>query len=235
MCIHGQNKHLLRETVNHLAALGCRSLKTNPVSDVGEWKKYGGGESISLDELYERYLEYIPHYYEDGLPLSLQLGGFFAASPRRSASYEVPLVKRPCDPAKACVCGHARQVLYISPDGRALPCMALSGMDVQEKFPLITELGLAKCLTDSFYMSFIDSRASDYLALHPECRSCEYMSWCLGGCRASALEFHENDLMARDEACCRLFREGYVKRLLALMREIRPEAKCFLQEDEFWQ
>ena len=127
-------------------------------------------------------------------------------------------------------------VMYISADGRALPCMSLSGMDIQEKFPLITESGLAACLTDSFYMNFIDTRASDYLALHPECQACEYAPYCLGGCRASALDFNGGtDLMGRDEACCKMLREGYAARVLALMREIKPEARCFLLNDPFWQ
>ena len=236
LCIHGKNKHLLRETVKHLGDLGCRSLKTNPIGDVGEWKKNGYGQSVTTEELFELYLDYIPHFYEDGMPLSLQLGGFFMASPRQPERFDIPLAKGKCDPSKTCVCGHARMVMYISADGRALPCMSLSGMEIQEKFPLITENGLASCLTDSFYMSFIDTRASDYLALHPECQACEYAPYCLGGCRASALDSNDGtDLMGRDEACCRMLREGYAARVLALMQKIRPEATCFLLRDPFWQ
>ena len=33
MCLHSGNKHLLRETVKKLGELGCRSLKTVPISD----------------------------------------------------------------------------------------------------------------------------------------------------------------------------------------------------------
>ena len=80
MCIHNGNKRLLRKTVSRLAELGCRSLKTNPISNVGAWKEGGYGESISLDELYQTYLDYIPEFYEDGMPLSLQLGGFFSVN-----------------------------------------------------------------------------------------------------------------------------------------------------------
>ncbi len=236
MCIHDKNKHLLRDTVNRLVELGCRSLKTNPVGDVGEWKKNGYGQTVSIEELFELYLDYIPHFYEDGMPLAIQLGGLFSASPGKPDRFDIPLAKGRCDPQKTCVCGHARMVMYISADGRALPCMSLSGMDIQEQFPLITETGLADCLTDSFYMEFIDRRASDYLALHPECRSCEYAPYCLGGCRASALEHNGGtDLMGRDEACCKMFREGYAARVLTLMRRIRPEANCLLAEDPFWQ
>ena len=32
------------------------------------------------------------------------------------------------------VCGHARNQMYISAEGRALPCMSLSGQDIQNKF-----------------------------------------------------------------------------------------------------
>ena len=235
MCIHGQNKHLLRETVKHLAALGCRSLKTNPIGDVGEWKKNGYGRTISQDELYELYLDYIPLYYKDNMALAIHLGGFFMASPQRPGYFDIPLLKSRCVPEKMCICGHARTVMYISPDGRVLPCMSLSGMDIQERFPVITEQGLQKCLTDSFYMDFINTRASEYLWHNPECQACEYAPFCLGGCRASALDHNGgSDLMGRDEACCKLFREGYAVRLLRLMKRLRPEAKTFAYNDAFW-
>lgn len=235
MCIHRHNKHLLRETVNHLHDLGCESLKTNPVTDVGEWKKNGYGKAIPEEEMFDLYLDYIPKYYEDGMPLSLLLGGLFSAEPEKPERFDIPIAKAKCDPAKTCVCGHACQEMYISPEGRALPCMALSGMEIQKQFPLIPEIGLAACLNDSFYMNFIDSRASDYLALHPECQACEFAPYCLGGCHAGALECNNGtDLMGRDEASCKLFREGYAARVLALMKTIRPEARCTTLEDEFW-
>lgn len=223
MCIHGGNKHLLRQTVNQLAAWGCRSLKTNPISDVGAWKEGGYGESISLEELYGLYLDYIPHYYEDGMPLSLQLGGFFSASPRDPGVYGIPCMKNRRDPEKTCVCGHARLVMYISAEGRALPCMALSGMGIQEEFPLIPELGLARCLTDSRYMRLIDARAAEVLSRNPDCRDCEHALQCLGGCRASALETSPGDVMAIDRATCAIFRGGWIERIGETMGRIRPD------------
>lgn len=226
MCLHQGNKHLLRETVNQLAEWGCRSLKTTPISNVGAWKENGYGESIGVDELYQVYLDYIPHYYADGMPLSLQLGGFFSASPDEPLRYDIPSLKHCKDPEKTCVCGHARAVMYISAEGRALPCMALSGMTVQEEFPLVTELGLSRCITDSRYMRLIDTRASELLKHNPECAACEHAMACLGGCRASALETTPDDILAPDQAVCRLFKGGWVGKIQARMKEIRPEARC---------
>ena len=215
MCIHQNNKHTLRQSVNLLASWGCRHLKTNPISNVGAWKEGGYGESIGRQELYQLYLDYIPQYYEDGMPLDLQLGGFFMGR-RGDPDHSGPASQKNCrDPETMCICGHARQVMYISPEGRTLPCMALSGMDIQKEFPLIGELGLQKCLTDSRYLKLINTRASEYFAHNPDCASCEYARVCVGGCRASALEGNPDDILGPDLATCEIFRGGWVSKIEA--------------------
>lgn len=231
MCIHNGNKHLLRETINRLAELGCGSLKTNPISNVGAWKEGGYGESIPMQELYQIYFDYIPAYYEDGMPLSLQLGGFFSASPHRPDRYDVPCMKHCSNPETTCVCGHARMVMYISAEGRALPCMSLSGMDIQQEFPLIPEVGLAKCITDSRYMSLIDTRATTILEHNPECAKCPHALECLAGCRASALEFSPTDILAPDLATCGIFKGGWPEKIHELMKGILPVTDKSMKED----
>ena len=221
MCIHQRNKHTLRDSVNLLASLGCGSLKTNPISNVGAWKEGGYGPGIGMEELFQTYLDYIPRYYEDGMPLSLQLGGFFSASPRDPERWSIPLEKNCDDPDRVCVCGHARMVMYISAEGRALPCMALSGMPIQENYPLIPELGLRACITDSSYMRLIETRASEVLAHDPECRACPHAARCLGGCRASALETAPDDIMGRDMCACAIFRDGWDEKIRAVMEEVK--------------
>ncbi len=220
MCLHRGNKHLLRRTVNRLAALGCRSLKTVPISDVGAWKEGGYGPGISLEELYGLYLDYIPKYYEDGMPLAIQLGGFFCADPQKPREYDIPSMKSCSDPSNLCVCGHARMVMYISAEGRTLPCMALSGMDIQQQFPLIGEIGLAACLTDSAYMSLIETRASEILAHNLECAACEYALQCLGGCRAAALETMPEDILSPDRATCAIFKGGWAEKIYRQMAQL---------------
>jgi len=226
MCIHQGNKHLLRETVKRLGELGCSSLKTNPISNVGAWKEGDYGESISMQELYQIYLDYIPRYYEDGMLLSLQLGGFFSATPKRPGEYDIPSMKHCSNPDKTCVCGHARMVMYISAEGRALPCMALSGMEIQDEFPLIPEMGLARCITDSRYMRLIDTRATEVLEHNPECKTCKHAMECLAGCRASALETNPTDILAPDPAACEIFKGGWVEKIQQVMAEVDPELKC---------
>ena len=237
MCIHWANRHTLRATMNHLKDVGCGWVKTCPVSNTGEWRKNGYGESIDNRALFQTYLDYLPQYYEDGMPVPMMLGGFFSASPEKPLEYDVPLFRPPAEPRKCVVCGHARHVMYISPEGRALPCMSLTGSSVQAEFPLIPEIGLARCITDSRYMDFINTRADKVLEHNPECTQCTFRLWCQGGCRASGLSDSGdlNDLLYRDSACCELFRGGWIVKIMRLMRQIRPDAQSILLKDEFWK
>lgn len=189
LCLHQRNKHTLRESVNLLASLGCGHLKTNPASMSGAWIENAGEDHLTMEELFEIYLEYIPRFFEDGAPLSLQLGGFFMAR-KGEDKFRLPSVKSDnADTAgKQVVCGHARHTMYISAEGRVMPCMSLSGLDVQKDFPLVTEDGLAKCLTDSFFMNMVSETVDQYLSHNAECAECEAKYLCCAGCRASALE-----------------------------------------------
>ena len=186
-------------------------------------KENGYGESISLPELYQLYYDYIPKYYEDGMPLALMLGGFFSASPDEPDEYSIPLRKNCSDPSAVCVCGHARMVMYISAEGRTLPCMSLSGSEIQNEFPSIIESGLSECLSDSYYMRLLETRGSEILEHNSDCKACRYALNCLSGCRASALETSSGDLLGKDIAACTLFRGGWADRIIEKMKEIGPK------------
>ena len=141
------------------------------------------------------------------------------------SKYDIPSMKNCSNPDKTCVCGHARMVMYISAEGRTLPCMALSGMDIQQDYPLIPAIGLAKCITDSRYMELINTRAAEVLKHNPECASCEYAMQCLAGCRASALETSPTDILAPDMAICGIFKGGWTEKIAELMKDILPQEK----------
>ena len=226
MCIHQGNRHLLGQSLNTLAAHHVGSCKVNPVVDTQMWQKFGANYSISVPEVLETYLEYVPHFFEDGMPMTLMLGGFFFCR-KGSDIWEIPLQKY--DSTDQClrqtVCGHARMVMYLSPEGRMLPCMSLSDMDIQNDYPLISEIGLRKGMSDSKYMELIDTRIDRFLEITPECGRCEYARICAGGCRASGLFSAPDDIFAPDRAACAIFREGYGRRLEAALREVAPNKR----------
>jgi len=226
MCIFRANKDTLRKTINHLASLGVRNIKTNPVSNSELWLKNGGGEALTTEELYNIYLEYIPHYYEDNQPMGhVMLGGFFYKN-NNDGKFSIPLYHNYKNLDDACVCGHARGTMYIGPDGRGSTCMGICDMEVTKVFPLVQEIGMKKCLTDSEYMTFIDTRATKIIEHNKErCGNCEYKNNCAGGCRAGALGDHPNDLLGIDEYACFLFKGGYIEKIKAAVKSVAPDEK----------
>lgn len=220
LCLHRGNKDTLRESVKLLGDLNVRSLKISPVVAVGEWSAMPSEMSLTDEEVYETYLEYLPKYIEDGRPMGLMLGNLFACD--GSEKYIIPGYHNLCESnmKNHCICGHARTHMYIAADGRILPCMPLAGADeVAAKFPLITETELKDALNDSWYMSCIDTKLKDFLENNEECSSCEHRLNCAGGCRGSALNYDSSNYYGIDRAACLLFKNGYIGRLEKIMEQ----------------
>ncbi len=230
MCLWRDNLPTLRGSVQLLAELGCRALKTTPIADTGAWAEGGCSAAHDLPEeaLFQAYLDYLEDFYRDLPPMEVHLGGFFLADGRRPDRYHLPAIHRYSAPLRASLCVHARSHMYISAEGRALTCMALAGMEeaFQARYPLVQEIGLRQALTDSTYMELIDTRAGAVIAHNEKCRVCPHREQCLGGCRASALCAHPGDILAPDETTCRLWRGGWLDRIRAKVRELRPTAVC---------
>ena len=229
MCLWKENAHTLRDSINYLASVGCRSLKTNPVADTGAWREGGYAKKHGLDsgETDAIYFDYIDDFYRDLPEISLHLGGFFVADGREPDMYSLPAVHVVKDPENSCMCAHARNTIYISAEGRALTCMSISNDDkFQADYPMVQEIGLEKCLTESKYMELINTRASIVLSHNEKCSECKYRLLCLGGCRAAGLLCHPGDILAPDEMTCELFTGGWLQRIIEKVNAIRPAAEC---------
>ena len=219
MCIHKNNSHTLEETINTLAQLGVNSIKTNPVHDTGEWTKEKGIYNLTTKELYDIYLDYIPKFFKAGSPLTIHLGGFFICE-KGQKDYIIPAIR--FDGSKTCknqtICGHARNVMYIGPDGQLLPCMPLAGLEINGPKTFITEMPLHIALNNSNYISLIDTRLDEFLKKNKKCNDCDYKFTCGGGCRAGAL-MSTGDYFGCDESICTLFKDGYIDRIKAVSSE----------------
>ncbi len=218
LCLFQKNKHLLRQSLNTLGAHHVGSCKINPVTESELWlRTTGENATLSMDECFKLYLDYVPHYFEDGEPLALMLGGFFVGLGNGSRKYRIPLEKYPdgFDCSRMTLCGHARSQVYISPESRMLPCLSLSSFDeIQKDFPKITDIGLQKGLTDSSYMQLIDMRLDQFFDINKKCGECQYRTRCGGSCRASALALSGGkDILASDPAACLYFKGGYDQKI----------------------
>lgn len=213
---HRNSVGTMADTMGLLAELGVRSWKTNPTSGSGNWLKESRELDLTAEELYDAYLTLIDEYLEAGSPVDIQLGGFFMCK-KGSHEYCCPAKKSYKDAEKRLkepLCMSARNMMYISADARLLPCIPLSGLPIQDKFPSLEDMTIVEAMRDSLYLERISAPVSQLFDHQAECANCEHRFYCNGGCRAAALmENGGTDYFGVDSWTCLFFKGGYEEKI----------------------
>ena len=203
MCIHRENRDSLRATVHYLADLNVVSLRLNAPQELGLWKQYSKEYALTEDEVWDIYRAYIPRYFEDGMPVDIELDGYFSGK-KGATGYQVPYVHH-ADPngdfSKYPYCESIRYNAYISPEGLLAPCMGFSDTALKDKFPSVLAEHLGDLSLDSFYHDLVETKVSDLMDRNPGCASCEYLPKCCGGCMLEGIT-DDGDFLVPDPRCC---------------------------------
>ncbi|MBQ7560292.1 MAG: SPASM domain-containing protein [Synergistaceae bacterium] len=224
MIIHNGNKHTLRATINHLASLGVSSIKTAYASNVGEWTTHSDNKSIGIKDVFQTYLDYIPQYYSDNMPMDIFFTSFFAADRETPDKYQILCYDESYNPEKILLCPLSRSSANISPEGRVVMCGMMYGTESEKIFPAMPETHFSECINYPEHMKLCDMRASDFLKANEECRTCKFTRHCYGGCRGPAL-IEQNNLMATNKDLCELFYGGWIKKIVDAVKQARPSAE----------
>lgn len=204
MCIHKENRHCLRDTVQYLSDLNVLSLRVNAPQVMGVWKQYADQYALSEKEVWSTYRTYIPRYFADGMPIDLELDGYFRCK-KGSVEYSVPYYRSyepDMDWHKAYYCESLHFNAYISPEARLVPCMGFSDHPVlRDKFPDILHKPLSEVTRKGFYYDLAGTRISDLLEQDPECKACEHLPHCGGGCMAESIT-DDGKMLASATRCC---------------------------------
>jgi len=203
MCIHRGNRDTLRDTANYLASLGVHSLRVNAPQALGEWKQYGKEYALSMDETWDVYRRYIRDYFADGMPLGIEMDGFFSCK-KGTVNYTIPYVhhaREDSNWSRLPYCESMRYNLYIGPDGRLIPCMGFGDTALAKKFPNLLEEGLGPLTLSGYYHEVVETKISDLLARNPKCDFCEHLPKCCGGCMVESIT-DAGDYLVPDERCC---------------------------------
>ena len=203
MCIHRENRDSLRATANYLAGLNVKTLRVNAPQNLGLWKQYAEEYALTEDEVWAIYSVFITHYFEDGMPLGVELDGYFRCA-KGKTDYRISYVhhaREDDDWSRYPYCESTRYNLYIGPEGRLAPCMGFSDSALKEEFPSVLEQPLGELTLNSFYNDTVQTRVSDLLAKNPECAACEHLPKCCGGCMLEGIT-DEGDYLVPDSRCC---------------------------------
>ena len=208
MCIHRENRDSLLPTALYLADLGVAALRVNAPQELGLWKQYSSEYALTEDETWDTYQEFIPRYFEHGMPIHVDLDGFFSCQ-KGSTDYKVPYVhhaEADADWSKYHYCESVRYNIYIGPEGRLTPCMGFSDTVLKDRFPSVLERPLGELTLKSYYRDVTETRISDLLKKNPECAACEHLPRCGGGCMLESMT-EDGDFLVPDQRSCYFHRK----------------------------
>lgn len=240
MCLHRKNKDTLKDTVSFLADLGVTALKCSSIMELGEWTNAETEKlRLSRQEELEIYEQYIPQYFAENAPLSLELSGAFLyerGMNRWRSFYHRECLKE--QEAKMPACSSLLMAFYIGPDGTVAPCQGMCDCNFAKIFPNLKEKPLREILTDSKYVSLSHATVRDVRNCNEDCRRCEYRDRCSGGCRNAAL-VHGDNYFGPDYDACWFFKNGWEERIknaaqpsFEAYRNRCPEAFVHLKEED---
>lgn len=222
----------VRESVNLLAEVGCSFLKINAAAMEGEWINHPE-MFLSYEESLQIMLDYLPHYFEDGMPLDIMVAsGAFTYNRAKKICYVRGDVRDNPKYKDCAICGPLRHMVYISPDGTVLPCQSMMSSPIYNDYPNIFESSLQKILSDSKYIKDTYALVGDFISHNKECQTCEYAVKCRGGCRAVAIGATGIDYLAIDEETCLFFKNGWYEKYRNIVKEFAPgDVQVFNPED----
>ncbi len=203
MCIHKENMNSLNDTIDYLAGLGVKALRVNSPQELGLWKTYSDKYALSQGEVWDVYKDTIRHFFKTGMPLDIELDGFFYCK-AGSTDYKIHYahqVKEGITWDKAPYCESVNYNVYICPDGSLAPCMGFADTALKDIFPNALKTPMGELTQRGTYRDLIDTKVSDFLARNPECRECEYLCKCRGGCMVADIT-DEGDFLVPDKNVC---------------------------------
>ena len=207
MMMHRGNKDSLMDTAKYLASLGVQELRISAPQDLGIWRQYSEEYALNVEEIWEIYKDFIPRYFEAGMPIDITLGGYFSCRKGRT-DYTVPYGKHTVSTDKwdeVFYCEAMHGNMHIRPDGRVVPCMGLSDTVWGDRMPSVLEEHLCDISLEPCYRDLADTKVSALIEKNPECRDCEYLRICTGGCLVQDMS-EDGDYLIPDQRVCWFFK-----------------------------
>ena len=215
MCIDRQSAGSIRETALRLGEMGVDSLGISSPQRFGAWENADKDIALSFAESLDLFLDYIPQFFEDGMPITVSIGGVFQCN-RHGTDYSIPAVRNfdtDEELRRHLICDTARFRVYISAEGQLMPCLGYGATGYASEFPNVLQIPMKDILHQSRTREIMTCRMKEYFAKNEKCRTCKKRLKCAGGCRVNAMTVHRDNNMGIDEDACYFHLGGYEERI----------------------
>ena len=223
--VNRKNVDVMMDTAKLLNQMGVDEMRIIRTTEAPRWEKNSPQSSLTIEEYYERMLEFADEYIHSGMEMIVDIWQFLRLSPRFKAYELVPIA---CNKKEFNVripmCKGNRGMIAVSSSGEVVPCLQMSGYFLEKGISLgnVFKTPLKELTKESPYLNLAIAPLLKQILENDKCGNCKYYKACTGGCPALGLLYSPtSDFYHEDITKCIFFENGWYEKVLDTLKDWR--------------
>lgn len=215
--VNRKNVESMMPTAKLLNDIGVDEMRIIRTTEAPRWEKNSPQSSLTIEEYYEKMLEFSKQYIDSNMPMTVDVWQFVRLFPKHQLYELVPIA---CNKnefnIRIPMCKGNRGMIAVSSSGEVVPCLQMSGYFIEKGISLgnLFKTPLKELVKDSPYLNLALAPVLKQIIENDKCANCKYYKACTGGCPALGLLYSPNsDYYHEDITKCIFFENGWYDKI----------------------
>ena len=215
--VNRKNVDVMMATAHLLDELGVSEMRIIRTTEAPRWEKNSPESSLTIEEYYERMLEFAKEYIHSNMKMVVDVWQFLRLYPSNHTYSLVPIA---CSKdefnIRIPMCKGNRGMIAVSSSGEVVPCLQMSGYFIEHKISLgnLFKTPLKELVKDSDYLNLAMAPLFKQIIENDKCGNCKYYKACTGGCPALGLLYSKDiNFYHEDITKCIFFEKGWYEKV----------------------
>ena len=223
--VNRKNVDVMMDTAKLLNELGVDEMRIIRTTEAPRWEKNSPQSSLTIEEYYERMLEFAKQYITSDMGMLIDIWQFVRLNP---FAHSVELMPVACNKKdfniRIPMCKGNRGMIAVSSSGEVVPCLQMSGYFIEKGISLgnLFKTPLKELVKDSPYLNLAMAPLFKQIIENDKCGNCKYYKACTGGCPALGLLYSKDvNFYHEDITKCIFFENGWYEKTTEALKKWR--------------
>ena len=223
--VNRKNVDVMMDTAKLLNELGVDEMRIIRTTEAPRWEKNSPQSSLTIEEYYERMLEFAKQYIASDMRMFIDIWQFVRLNP---FAHSVELMPVACNKKdfniRIPMCKGNRGMIAVSSSGEVVPCLQMSGYFIEKGISLgnLFKTPLKELVKDSPYLNLAMAPLFKQIIENDKCGNCKYYKACTGGCPALGLLYSKDvNFYHEDITKCIFFENGWYEKTTEALKKWR--------------
>jgi radical SAM protein with 4Fe4S-binding SPASM domain len=221
--VNRKNVDVMMETAKLLNEMGVIEMRIIRTTEAPRWEKNSPDSSLTIEEYYQRMLEFAKEYTNSGMDMVIDIWQFLRLYPYGHSYELVPVACNKNDfNIRIPMCKGNRGMIAVSSKGEVVPCLQMSGYFLEKGISLgnLFNTPLKDLVTDSPYLNLAMAPLFKQIIENDKCGNCKYYKACTGGCPALGLLYSPtSDFYHEDITKCIFYENGWYEKVIDVLKD----------------